>query len=277
MDNNQKEQMKKTVRDLASHTEKAASMAKDKISQQMEQENVKKAAEAAAKGARKASEGLTAFMEEGKKGTDKKRTIILAVTAVIGSCILGALGFTEILALPFVISLGILIYRAVKKKPKKNAAIATAVFFVLVAAAGIFEDEGVPDNVLDYLGTKENVVYQTYDKDDFVGDSYKVYKGDTSVLPTIAIERGEVTSIDLLATETSEKFHTTHHMNGLHIGDSISHMTECVQKMDGVERGRKGNHITYECQYKGKEVLLLIEISGNSIAGLEAIGFPGGK
>lgn len=218
-------------------------------------------------------------MEEQKKVTDKKKVVILAIIAVIVSCILGDLGFAEILASAFVISLGILIYRAVKKKPKKNAAIATAVFFVLVAVTGIFEEEGVPDNVLDYLGTEEKVVYQTYDKDDFdVYSSIKIYKGDTSVLPTIAIERGEVTTIDLLASETSENFHKTHHMNGLHIGDSISHMTECVRKMDGVELGRKGNYIMYKCQYKGKEVILTIAISGNSISGLEATAvLQGGK
>ena len=89
MDNNQKEQMKKAIRDLASHTEKAASMAKDKISRQMEQENVKKAAGAAAKGAqtaakgaRKASVGITAFW----KRLSRRGKIMVAVVAVLLVC-----------------------------------------------------------------------------------------------------------------------------------------------------------------------------------------------
>lgn len=263
MDNNQKEQMKKAVKDLASHTEKAASMAKDKISQQMEQENVKKAAETAAKGARKASEGLTAFMEEGKKGTDKKRTIILAVTAVIGSCILGALGFAWILGWLLLISLGVLIYRAVKKKQKKNAAIATAIFFAMGGIAGMFGNKGVPGNVLDYLGTKENVVYQTYDKEGFQKTGERtITNADTYIgdLPIVTIYDGKVYTVKI-----DKNSKNSFHVNGLHVGDDLKRVEECMKELGAVPLQTDNSMIWCTFSHKGSSTSFIIGLSGGYV------------
>lgn len=211
MDNNQKEQMKKTVRDLASHTEKAASMAKDKISQQMEQENVKKAAETAAKGARKASSGISAFW---KKRT-RKQKVILAVLAVVLVC-------------------------------------------------GIFAGggKGVPDNILDYLGTKENVVYQTYDKDDFEhqsdsGSITNVHKYEGNLPYLVIGSSGEVEMIEIVDRVSKESFH----VNGLHVGDDLKQVEKWMKKSNvDWELDSSGTMGIY--RYKGKEVLVTIICEG---------------
>lgn len=77
-------------------------------------------------------------MEEGKKSTDKKKVIIGISVVIVAVCILGAIGWDRVFAFLFLVSLGILIYRAVKKKPKKHAVAAVIVFFVLTGIANIF-------------------------------------------------------------------------------------------------------------------------------------------
>lgn len=202
-------------------------------------------------------------MEEQKKVTDKKKVVILAIIAVIVSCILGDLGFAEILASAFVISLGILIYRAVKKKPKKNAAIATAVFFVLVAVTGIFEEEGVPDNVLDYLGTEEKVVYQTYDKKDFQKTSErtvtnaKTYTGD---LPIVTIHDGKVYTV-MIDKNSKNSFH----VNGLHVGDDLKRVEECMKELGAVPLQMDNSMIWCTFSHKGSATSFIIGLSGGYV------------
>lgn len=99
------------------------------------------------------SEANSNIQTEPKNRKDKK-DIIIAILAI--AIILVSTGLSTTFAILTLVSLGVLIYNSVKKKPKRNAAIAFVVFFVLTGILGNFSN-GDPETA-DFARNKVNVV-----------------------------------------------------------------------------------------------------------------------
>lgn len=280
MDKNTEENLKKAAKELAEKTGKVADMAKDTIASQMENENVKNATQAAANAAK---EGQKKMMEHGKnfaedlrqlkdgKDTEKnwktsfKALLLICVVSFIAIFIQEIIGFDMVFECCAIISLALLIYRAVKKKPKKNAGIAFVVFLALSGVFGLMAGSGkVPDNVLDYMGTKDRAVYKAYDKSDFYDGGSGALTNETnnhSGLPHIILYNGKVRGITL-----DSGMNTSLNVGGLHIGDSYNQAETCMakQKADKVP----GYPLEYNLQYKGNDLKITIYLDNPNTNGI---------
>ncbi len=282
MDKNTEDTLKKAAKELAEKTGKAANMAKDKIADQMESENVKNATQAAAKAAKESKEKITkhskSFAQDvrelkGGAKTEKnyktafKMVLLICVVAFIALFIHEMIGFDMVFEICALIALAILIYKAVKKKPKKNAAVALIAFTVLSGIFGAMTGSGrVPDNVLDYIGTKEQAVYKTYDKSDFYDDGFGMLDNESnnhSGLPHISIANGKVESVTL-----DSGMNTAFNVEGLRIGDNVNQLETCMEKLNAdINASTQYNTeyasgvAVYDFQYKGKSMQAMIKIN----------------
>lgn len=206
-----------------------------------------------------------------RKGLNKKSILIWIAVLLTAVVIAGTIGFDIVFAFLALVSLTALIYKGVKKKPKKSAAIAFVVFLLLSGIAGSLSgSSGVPDNILDYIGTKESVVYQTYDKNDFYvepifGDWIENQERNRSGLPHILISNGIVRSVVL-----ESGMNASFNVKGLHIGDNVSQVEASMKKLKAVKEGDdvflNGNRmLMYSSQYKGKNMTIMINVVGNIV------------
>lgn len=280
MDKKTEDNLKKIAKELSEKTEKAADMARDKITSQMENENVKNATQAAAKAAKESKEKITKHsksfaqdvreLKDGAK-TEKnyktafKMVLLMCAVALTALFIHEMIGFDMVFECCAFISLILLIYKAVKKKPKKNAGIAFVVFLALSGVFGLMTGSGrVPDNVLDYMGTKDRAVYKAYDKSDFYDNGYGTLANETnnhSGLPHIILYNGKVRGITL-----DSGMHASLNVGGLHIGDSYNQAETCMakQKADRVP----GFPMKYNLRYKGNDLNIIIYLDNLDTNGI---------
>ncbi len=286
MDKNTEENLKKAAKELAEKTGKVADMAKDTIASQMENENVKNATQAAANAAK---EGQKKMMEHGKnfaedlrqlkdgKDTEKnwktsfKALLLICVVSFIALFVQEYIGFDMIFECCAIISLALLIYRAVKKKPKKNASIAFVVFLALSGVFGLMTGSGkVPDNVLDYMGTKDRAVYKTYDKSDFHDDGFGNLDNEAnnhSGLPHITLYNRKVGSVAL-----ESGMNASFNAGGLSIGDNVNQVESCMAKLNAdinVSTEYNAEYASgmaiYDFQYKGRNIQAIIIINSGIV------------
>lgn len=169
--------------------EKAAAQAKDKIAEQLDREQMKKTAQAVAgksketfEKARNMAENIdteeinknvkeisTKTKEELNKHSKKEIAVGVIIVLVV-LAVLSKLGWGNIFAWLFWISVAYLIYDVVKKKPKKKAVIAAIVFFVL---SGVFASGGVggKSELMDIYGMTPQEVEKQYGKADSVSET----------------------------------------------------------------------------------------------------------
>lgn len=288
MDKNTEDTLKKAAKELAEKTGKAADIAKDKIASQMESENVKNATQAAAKAAKESKEKFTkhgkSFAQDvrelkGGAKTEKnyktafKMVLLVCTVALIALFIHEMIGFDMVFEICALIALAVLIYMAVKKKPKKNAAVALIVFTVLSGIFGAMTGSGhVPDNVLDYMGTKDRAVYKTYDKSDFYDDGFGMgtlenENNNHSGLPHISIANGKVDSITL-----DSGMNTAFNVGGLRIGDNENQVGACMEKLNAdinpsteYSAEYASGAAVYDFQYKGRGMQATIAINAGMV------------
>ncbi|NDO70324.1 hypothetical protein FMM80_17420 [Schaedlerella arabinosiphila] len=284
MDKNTEAHLKKAAKELAEKTGKAADIAKDTIASQMENENVKNATQTAAKAAKESKEKFTKhgkrFAQDVLELKDGARTeknyktafkmiLLMCAVALTSLFIHEMIGFDMVFEICALIALAVLIYKAVKKKPKKNAAVALIAFTVLSGIFGAMTGSGrVPDNVLDYIGTKDRAAYKTYDKSDFCDDGFGVgtlvnEKNNHSGLPHISIANGKVDSITLVSG-----MNTSFNVGGLHIGDNVNQVETCMEKLNAdISASTQYNTeyasglAEYDFQYRGKNMHAMIGIN----------------
>lgn len=209
--------------------------------------------------------------EKERKGLDKKSILIWIAVLLTAVVIAGTIGFDIVFAFLALVSLAALIYKGVKKKPKKSAAIAFVVFLLLSGIAGSLSgSSGVPDNVLDYIGTKESVVYQTYDKNDFYVEGKTIKNDGTnrSGLPHIRIKDGKVSSVGL-----ESGMNASFNVKGLHVGDNVSQVEATIKRLKAVKEGDdlfpNGNRILqYSFQYKGNDMTITMVIIGDIVGNI---------
>ena len=280
MDKNTEAHLKKAAKELAEKTGKAADIAKDTIASQMENENVKNATQTAAKAAKESKEKFTKhgkrFAQDVLELKDGARTeknyktafkmiLLMCAVALTALFIHEMIGFDMVFEICALIALAVLIYKAVKKKPKKNAAVALIAFTVLSGIFGAMTGSGrVPDNVLDYIGTKDRAVYKTYDKNDFYDSGYGTLanaKNNHSGLPHIDLYNGKVRGITL-----GSGMHASLNVGGLHIGDSYNQAEACMakQKADRVP----GFPMEYNLRYKGNDLKITIYLDNLDTNGI---------
>lgn len=150
---------------------------------------------------------------------------------------------------------------------------------VISEITGIGESKGIPENVLDYLGTKDSEVYKTIDKSEFseiMDLGWYSYSDDESGLPGIDLVDGQVYSVWIRSTTD-----TSYHINGLRCGDSVEQLEQCMNKLkasktedyleempflDGDVFGyRTIRTIEYLCRYKEEDVLFQVYISNGFV------------
>lgn len=216
--------------------EKAAAQAKDKIAEQLDREQMKKTAQAVAdksketfEKARNMAENIdteeinknvkeisTKTKEELNKHSKKEIAVGIIIVLVV-LAVLSKLGWANVFTWLFLISLAYLIYDVVKKKPKKKAAIATIVFFVLTAvfASG---DVGGKSELMDIYGMTPQEVEKQYGKADSVSEALSggiecVYDGGdwsctyhpAGYVFAIALSSGNNTLMGIAIGDTEEK------------------------------------------------------------------------
>lgn len=171
-----------------------------------------------------------------------------------------------------------------KKHLKRNLVIAFAVFFLLAGIAGALDGSGsVDDNVLDYIGTKESAVYQTYDKNDFYAEEFGGWteneRTNKSGLPHIQLYGGKVVTVILESGMNSD-----FNVSGLHIGDNVNQVEVCMKKLKASAineqlweynneqlQGLYGS-LTYSFQYDGKDMNITIKITGSTVERISVMG-----
>lgn len=236
--------------------------------------------------AEKARESTRFMAKEGRKIKQKQGAksivaivgIVFAVLAAVGALIkIGQQIITGVLVFCTAISLGRLIYKAVKKEPWKRAAAIFVVFLLLLGAADTFGNAGSVggDNVLDYIGAKESAVYKVYGKDGFYDDGICTVneRNNTSGLPHIMIDDGEVVGCVLVAGMNADL-----HVSGLHIGDNMDRIEPCMKKLHAdktednlsQENGAWHGLVAYTCRYHRKDVTITILVSNSVVS---KIGF----
>ena len=286
MDKNTEAHLKKAAKELAEKTGKAADIAKDTIASQMENENVKNATQTAAKAAKESKEKFTKhgkrFAQDVLELKDGARTeknyktafkmiLLMCAVALTALFIHEMIGFDMVFEICALIALAVLIYKAVKKKPKKNAAVALIAFTVLSGIFGAMTGSGrVPDNVLDYIGTKDRAVYKTYDKSDFIdigGMGKWNDEKNHSGLPHLSLIGGEVSNLTL-----ESGMNASFHAGGLHIGDSVNQMMACMEKLNAEILGNSAydsangvGAFYYNFQYKGGKMHIVISVESNMV------------
>ncbi len=224
----------------------------------------------------------------GAKGGSKKRMILRILGILLALSVLGAIGWNRIfMALAF-IALAAAIYMAVKKKPKKYIAIAFAAFLLLSCTAGLLDGNAATDNILDYLGTEESVVYKTYDKETFetllpFSDTLvNRAAGANAGVPTIYLDSGSPRRVKeiIITKETDPSFH----INGLHINDSMEQAEKCMKELNAVYNEAESRKRTaeisslvgsgtvktmvYDLNDHGRALSVAIDVEDGSIAAM---------
>lgn len=212
-----------------------------------------------------------------KKGPNKKGIILLIILILIAIGIVDTIGLGTIFEFFAMIALGSLIYKAVKKQPKKKAAIVFVILCVLSGLTGMNSTNGIDDNVLDYLGTKESIVYQTYDKDGFEAELNFLTNENTnkSGLPHISLDGNNPRKV--YAITLASGMAASFHANGLQIGDNVSQIKKWVKKSNAaVDKGfttfiddNKGI-LTYHLRYKGKDIQIILSLTDGVITRIDA-------
>jgi hypothetical protein len=154
-----------------------------------------------------------------------RAAILIAVIAIVA-----AVGLNTIFTIFMLISLGVLIYNCVKKKPKRNAIIAFAVFLILTGITGGFES-GVDDDVLSYLGTPQKKVFQDYDQSNFYNKQNVLTNNGMAEngMAGITLKNGEVSAVELTSGTNA-----SYHVAGVHIGDDASAVEKAMKKKKAV-------------------------------------------
>lgn len=208
-----------------------------------------------------------------RKSMNKKSILAWIAVLLTAVIIVGTIGLDTVFAFFAFVSLVVLAYKTVKKKPKRNAVIVSVVLLILSGMTGSLNN-GMPNNVLDYIGTKESVVYRTYDKSDFyveelTGRWKENERNNKSGLPHIMIEDGKVVHVILESGMTASL-----NACGLYIGDTVSQAEACMKKLNATLVNQaiqeyKGNlygELEYSFRYNGKDMGIRIGIAENSIS-----------
>lgn len=231
-----------------------------------------------------------------KKGKNMNKKSILAwlVVFLIAVIIVGTIGLDKVFAFLAVVALAVMIYMIVKKKPKKNALIAFAAYLLLSCMAGVLNNSnGMPDNVLDYMGTKESDVYQLYDKSDFyveetAGMWMENNRTNKSGLPHIHLRDDE----GVVGIILESGMNSSLNVSGLYIGDDVSRVETCMKKIratsddsldslmevnENVPFANKDTYglygcLEYSCRYNGKDLTILIFIQTSIVSEIAVIG-----
>lgn len=230
--------------------------------------------------AKMAKESTQNMAKQGKKLKQKQgakniiaAAIAFAVLAVVGTLIKTMLPIiTGVLVFCTALSFGSLIYKIVKKEPRKRAAAIFVVFLLLSGAANALGGAGSVggNNVLDYIGAKESAVYKVYGKDGFYSDGICTVneRNNTSGLPHISIDDGKVVGCKLVAGMDSAL-----HVGGLHIGDDREQIEPCMKKLhaDKTEdnlaqrNGAWYGVVAYTCRYHGTDIVITIIVSDSVV------------
>lgn len=221
-----------------------------------------------------AKQGGKFKQKQGAKSIAGKAAMAFAVLAAVGTLVkFGQQIITGVLIFCAAISLGRLIYKAVKKEPWKKPAMLFMVFLLLTGAADTFGNAGSVggDNVLDYIGAKESAVYKVYGKDGFYSDGICMVneRSNTSGLPHISIDDGKVVGCKLVRGMDAAL-----HVSGLHIGDTKDQIEPCMKKLhadqteDNLSQANGGWHgvLTYTCRYHRKDVTITIVVSNSVVS-----------
>lgn len=191
------------------------------------------------------TEAATDAKNNGGKKVDKKKIAIGVAALIVVIAIISAIGLSKIFTALFVVSLGVLIYKCVKKKPKRNAIIAVVVFLVLAGVAEMFSG-GSGDDLLACLGTSQDEFYQNYDTSDFI--------------PTIT--NGKITRVNLTSDTNS-----SNSVAGVHIGDKFSSVEKTMKKKGAkyISANSSDSSSSYQLEYNGYNVTILIFSKDNVV------------
>lgn len=141
------------------------------------------------------------------------------------------------------------------------------------AITGIGESKGIPENILDYLGTKDSEVYKTYDKSEFFTMEHEeglYYLYPNSELPGVSLMDGQVVGVHIYPGTDS-----SYHVNGLRCGDSAEQIEKCMNKLKASQMSDREfpdlpgmpafRSIQYQCQYKKQDVKIGISVRNGFI------------
>ena len=213
---------------------------------------------------------ITAGADVSKKGKviNKRNIIILAIVLLVAAAIVKTVGLASVFGFLALVSFAYLVYKIVKKEPKKKAVIALAVCLVLSGAAGM-SSGGLSDDVLDYLGTKESVVYRTYDKDSFkpieyINRDFLTNEDSlTNGLPYIELDESNPRRVCSITLRSG--MNASLNVKGLHVGDNVDQMVKCMGTNTTKDEFMGIASYRYEFQYHGKNVTVQVFIKQNVI------------
>lgn len=201
-------------------------------------------------------------VEKKDKKIDIKKTIAIIGVAVL----LISIGLDMVFTILMLVSLGILIYNTVKKKPKRNAAIAFIVFFILTGVVGMLETDSNTDDVLSYLGMPQSEVLEEYSADNFYSE-YNLLTNEGKAedgKPYITMTaNGNVCTVILESGMNSSL-----NVAGVYIGDSVDDMNNSMKKVNGVydtEYSISGTLETYTFKYDNYNVQVIFKIQNGMI------------
>lgn len=163
---------------------------------------------------------------------DKVKNITKIVAIVVATVILIAIGLDTVFAILMLVSLGIIIYNTIKRKPKRNAVIAFAVFFVLTGIFGMFEEDTNADNILLYLGTSQSEVFEDYNADNFYSEYNLLTNEGTAEggKPYVTLtSSGNVCTVIL-----DSGMNSSLNVAGVYIGDSLADIESAMKKVNAV-------------------------------------------
>jgi energy-coupling factor transporter transmembrane protein EcfT len=199
--------------------------------------------------------------KESKK--NNKKTIIIGAAILIAViAIISVIGLNTIFTIIMLISLGVLIYKCVKKKPKRNAIIVFAVFLILTGITGGFES-GADDDVLSYLGTPQKKVFQDYDQSNFYTKQNALTNDGMAEngMAGITLENGEVSAVEL-----ASGMNASYNVAGVHIGDDFSVVEKAMKKKKAVRGAYTAGSIAiYYFKDNGNNIRVVFFMTDNMI------------
>jgi hypothetical protein len=202
---------------------------------------------------------------------DKKKIAISVAALIVVIAIISAIGLSKIFTALMMVSLGVLIYKCVKKKPKKNAIIAVVVFLVLAGVAEMFSGDS-SDDVLDYLGTSQEKVFKEYEQANFYTENGLLTnenKAETGKA-YITLSNGKV--IDVVI---QSGMYSSYNVAGVHIGDDYSTIAKAMKKKKAVydtSYSIQGSLETYRFTYDGYDVQVIFKMSGSMVDRISVTG-----
>jgi len=200
------------------------------------------------------------------KGKNKKKSIIKIAVILVVAIILISIGLDTIFTILMLVSLGFLIYNGIKKKPKRNAAIAFVIFFILTGITAMFETDSNTYDVLNYLGTPQSEVFEDYSADNFYSvynmltNEGKIEDGKPYVTMT---SNGNVCEVILESGMNSSL-----NVVGVHIGDSMVDMRNLMDEANveyDTEYSIPSVLETYRLKYENYNVQIIIRIQDGRI------------